>query len=329
MHARRRRGRDRTRARSRQVFDACVQPSQPGATAGSNNVVVNPGTGGVSQRRARPRPNDCTRPAVCQRVERALHACAGSCRARAPAPSSTRLRRRRATRAPPHARRRSAAPARRPWRSRRGASAKPRVVALTLASARSSARSRPISTRSRARCDSSACVAPNARAMQRVARHVAGPRLAERPREREQHRPRGERDHRACVAHRVTAGVDDQRLRRQQRLDLVEPERALLAAGDQARGGRVEHRATRRRPPPRAPGCRACARCPRGPFERGPRRPASRRRRSAMPATTSSWAARDAAGNGAGSSAASARSASSTGRSAAGAGPRDAAHARR
>src|SRR5262249_57884527 len=33
-----------------------------GRGAGSNNVVVNPGTGGVIQRRARPRPNDRTLP---------------------------------------------------------------------------------------------------------------------------------------------------------------------------------------------------------------------------------------------------------------------------
>src|SRR5207344_3097790 len=35
-----------------------------GSGAGSNKVVVNPGTGGVIQRRARPRPNDCALPAA-------------------------------------------------------------------------------------------------------------------------------------------------------------------------------------------------------------------------------------------------------------------------
>jgi Transketolase, thiamine diphosphate binding domain len=35
-----------------------------GSGAGSSKVVVNPGTGGVIQRRARPRPNDCTLPAA-------------------------------------------------------------------------------------------------------------------------------------------------------------------------------------------------------------------------------------------------------------------------
>src|SRR5262249_12028590 len=34
----------------------------PGIGAGSNKVVVNPGTGGVIQRRARPWPKDCTLP---------------------------------------------------------------------------------------------------------------------------------------------------------------------------------------------------------------------------------------------------------------------------
>ena len=46
-------------------------------------------------------------------------------------------------------------------RARRGASAKPSVVALTSARRLSLKRSRPISTRSRARCDSSACFARN------------------------------------------------------------------------------------------------------------------------------------------------------------------------
>ena len=48
-------------------------------------------------------------------------------------------------------------------RAPRDTSANPRLVALTPASVRSAARSRPISTRNRARCDSSACFARNAR----------------------------------------------------------------------------------------------------------------------------------------------------------------------
>ena len=53
---------------------------------------------------------------------------------------------------------------RRVLRTLAGVSAKPRFVALTPASAPSAARSRPTSTRSRTRCDSSACFARNARA---------------------------------------------------------------------------------------------------------------------------------------------------------------------
>jgi hypothetical protein len=47
-------------------------------------------------------------------------------------------------------------------------------------------------------------------------------------------------DHRARVAHDVAARVHHQRLRRQQLLDLAEQERPLGAAGDQARGGRIQ-----------------------------------------------------------------------------------------
>ena len=120
--------------------------------------------GGVIQRRARPRPNDCTLPLP--QANRAPAArCAGWFQARAPEPSSTTIHRRRGRRAPPHAPLRRAAPARRP--RVRGA-----APAQTLASSRSrrpafrsTLRSRPISTRNRARCDSSASFAPNARAM--------------------------------------------------------------------------------------------------------------------------------------------------------------------
>ena len=121
---------------------------------------------------------------------------------------------------------------------------------------------------------------------------------------------RCERDHRAVRAHDVTARVDDERVRRQQRFDLVEQEGALLAARDQARRGRVQDQAMRFRPPPSAPGCRR--RAPRSPARASASRAALvRRRRIAIPATTSSWAALDAGGRGAGSSSASVRSASS------------------
>ena len=46
----------------------------------------------------------------------------------------------------------------------------------------------------------------------------------------------------AATAHDIAAGVDDQRLRRQQRLDLVEQQRTLFAACDQPRRGRCRAR---------------------------------------------------------------------------------------
>ena len=90
--------------------------------------------------------------------------CAGWRRARSPRPSSTTTRRRRGRRAPPHARSSTGGASTTTSRARRGASTKPWLVALTSASARSSTRSRPTSTRNRARCDSSACFARKARA---------------------------------------------------------------------------------------------------------------------------------------------------------------------
>ena len=96
-------------------------------------------------------------------------------------------------------------------RARRGISAKPCFVALTSASVRSSTRSRPTSTRNRARCDSSACFARKARARSVLLGTSAGPGLAQRACEREQYRARRERDHRACVTHDITARVHDER----------------------------------------------------------------------------------------------------------------------
>jgi hypothetical protein len=71
--------------------------------------------------------------------------------------------------------------------ARRGASANPRFVAARVASGRSTARSRPTSTRNRARCDSSARFAPKARATSVSSPHLpATPRPA---RVREQDEP--------------------------------------------------------------------------------------------------------------------------------------------
>ena len=102
----------------------------------------------------------------------------------------------------------------------------------------------------------------------------------------------------------MTAGVHDERLRRQQRFDILEQQRALLAPRDQARRRRVQDErdalstsavsagmpASRAARSARASAARAVLVC---------------RRRIAIPATTSSWAARNAGGNGAGSNSAS------------------------
>ena len=58
---------------------------------------------------------------------------------------------------------------------------------------------------------------------------VAGPRLAERPRQREQHRPARERQPRRAGAKAAAARVDDERARGEQRFDVVETQRLLAA----------------------------------------------------------------------------------------------------
>ena len=87
-----------------------VPSSRSASGAGSNKVVVNPATGGVIQRRARPCPNDCTLPATanCSSARCTLR---WPVPAPAPAPNSTRPPHRQATPAPPRAAPRSAAPA--------------------------------------------------------------------------------------------------------------------------------------------------------------------------------------------------------------------------
>ena len=73
-----------------------------------------------------------------------------------------------------------------------------------------------------------------------VPRHVSGPRFAQRTRKRKQHPTPGERDHRTWVADDMTARVDDEHFRRQQRFDLVEHEESLLATRNKARRGGVQ-----------------------------------------------------------------------------------------
>ena len=81
---------------------------------------------------------------------------------------------------------------------------------------------------------------------QRFPIDVAGPRLGERARQREQHRPARQRPPRGAGAQAATAGVDHQRARGQQRFDLVEAQR-LLAAGVEAPGGGTIERGARLR----------------------------------------------------------------------------------
>ena len=75
---------------------------------------------------------------------------------------------------------------------------------------------------------------------ERLSRCVSRPGFAQRACQREQHRTPCQRDHRAFVTHDITAGVHDQRARRQQRFDLLEQEEPLLAARDEARSGGVQ-----------------------------------------------------------------------------------------
>ena len=93
----------------------------------------------------------------------------------------------------------------------------------------------------------------------------------------------------------MAARVDDERSGRQQRFDLFEQEQALLAMRNQARRGRVQDcgrafdlRRQRRDAGLRARRCSARASAARAALVR--------RRRIAIPATTSSWAALDAGG---------------------------------
>ena len=124
---------------------------------------MNPGIGGVIQRRARARPNDCTLPAAASESS-------ARCTVRWLAPSASA--RAELDHDSPSARKASTAACSLLDRPRqhddlaRAARRKHEssLVALTSASVRSAARSRPISTRNRARCDSSVNFARNARA---------------------------------------------------------------------------------------------------------------------------------------------------------------------
>src|SRR5258706_10650612 len=69
---------------------------------------------------------------------------------------------------------------------------------------------------------------------------VSGPRLGERARQREQHRPTREWAPGRAGAQTTTAGVDYQRARGKERFDLVDAQRLLEARTDAPGGGKIE-----------------------------------------------------------------------------------------
>ncbi len=125
-------------------------------------------------------------------------------------------------------------------RAARGRSANPVFVALTRATARSSHAEPPdLDPQSRAMRFVGMLRAERA-GEQHIPRRVPRPRFAERARKREQHRAPCKRHEDVPLAHEIAAGVDDKRVRSEQRFDLLEQERALLAARDQPRRRHVE-----------------------------------------------------------------------------------------
>ncbi len=163
------------------------------------------------------------------------------------------IRRRRARRAPPRAL--FDGPRQHDDLAARGAAPARTLasVALTSASVRSIARKPPISTRSRARCDSSACLAQKGARDRACLSARRRPRLGQRAREREQHRP---------LASDTIVPADARRDDRRRRRARSTPATASTSSSrssrssplrDQARGGRLRGRARRRRPPRSAP----------------------------------------------------------------------------
>ena len=279
-----------------------------GRGEGSNKVVVNPGNGGVIQRRARPRPQDCTLPA-------AASDSSARCTVRWLDPSASA--RAELDQHSPSARKASKAPfssstgraSTATSRACRGTSTNPRFVALTSASGRSIPRSRPISTRSRIRCDSSTNLVPKAPASNRS--RGASPGHAS-PSARAS----------ASNTGRVTRGTTSRASRttfRQASTTRVPDENN--ASTSSSKSGRSSPRAIRRA----AGRCRSWdalftsavnAGIPASRAERWARAIAARaacvrKRRIAIPAIASSWMVLSAAGKGEGSKSASLFSASS------------------
>src|SRR5579884_3851433 len=281
-------------------------PSASGAE--SNNMVANPGTGGVVQRRARPRPNDCTLPAAASESS-------ARCTVRGLTPSASESAE--LDHDSPSARKASTAACRSSTGrastttspARRGASANPRFVALTPASVRSAPRSRPTSTRNRARCDSSANFPPNARASSAPLGTSSGQASPS---------ARASANNTGRLASEITVCASRTTWRHASTTSAFDSSNASTSS---SRRRRSSPRAIRRvagvlRTRDALSTSAVSAGMPAMRATRSARASAARavfvrRRRIAIPATVSSWAALDADGKGAGSSAASLRSASS------------------
>jgi hypothetical protein len=102
------------------------------------------------------------------------------------------------------------------------------------------------------------------------------------------------------VTHDIPAGVHDECLRSQQRFDILEPQKSLVAIRNQARRGRIQMDRALSTSAVSA-GMRA-SRAARSARASAARAVSVRRRRIAIPASTSSWTVLDAEGRASGSS---------------------------
>ena len=183
----------------------------------------------------------------------------------------------------------------------------PRGVALTPAIGRSTRRSRPTSTRSRARCDSSASLPPNARATS-TSRETSSGQASPSARARANSTGRVASDttvrpRRTTFRHPSTTKAFDAR-----RSSTSPRSRGRSKPLSMRRAAGVSRTATAASTSAVSAGMRA-SRAARPARASAARAAVIRRRRIATPATTSSWTVRSAGGSGAGSSPASIRSA--------------------
>jgi hypothetical protein len=198
---------------------------------------VKPGNGRVTQRRARPRPYDCTLPAVASESS-ALH----GARARSQSERERRARPRFAVGEEGKHRRVLIFDRRREHDERAGAKWRERKASRRRVHVRKGfelgAKPPDFDAQSRA-MRFVGVLRPKGASEQRAPRNIRAPRFAQCANEREQDRPRGERDRGVGVAHGLAATVDDKRPRSEQRFDLLEEEGPFRAGRNQARGGRV------------------------------------------------------------------------------------------